>query len=65
MTFTIIWGLIKRVLSALVTALLTQKMMLKLMVVFGEWLVNTSKNELDNDFWVPIKESLEAELKKL
>ena len=51
--------LIKRFFLLIIKALLTEKMMMRLMVMGGDWLVKSSKNTLEDKIWPELKKALE------
>lgn len=50
---------IKRFILLIIKALLTEKMMMRLMVIGGDWLVKSTKNKLDDKVWPELKKALE------
>ncbi|KKL78078.1 hypothetical protein LCGC14_2028450 [marine sediment metagenome] len=50
---------IKRFILLIIKALLTEKMMMRLMVMGGDWLVEKSSNKLDDKIWPNMKKALE------
>ncbi len=51
--------IIKRFLLLIIKAVLTEKMMMRLLVMGGDWLVASSKNKLDDKVWPDFKKALE------
>ena len=51
--------IIKRFFLLIIKALLTEKMMMRLMVMGGDWLVASTKNKLDDKVWPELKKALE------
>ena len=51
--------ILKRFFLLIVKALLTEKMMMRLMVMGGDWLVKSTKNKLDDKVWPELKKALE------
>lgn len=53
---------LKKVLNTLLIALLSEKVIIRLVLLFGDWLVDRTTNELDNKGWEVVKEELEKSL---
>lgn len=45
-------------LGALAKALLTERVIIELMIKFGDWLVKKTGNDLDDKLWLPLKAQL-------
>ncbi len=50
---------IKRFFLLVIKALLTEKMMMRLMVLGGDWIVKSTKNTLDDKVWPEMRRALE------
>ncbi len=51
--------IIKRFFLLIIKALLTEKMLMRFMVIIGDYLVNRNTNELVDDIWADAREALE------
>ena len=56
--------ILKRILAVLCTALLSERAIIKMMLVCGDRLVKRTTNELDDKAWAVVKGELEASLEK-
>lgn len=54
----------KRILAVLCTALLSERAIIKMILVCGDWLVKRTTNDLDDKAWMVVKAELEASLEK-
>ncbi len=52
------------VLVGMVKAALTEKFLMRLVILGGDWLVNSIKNEIDNEAWATYKITLTNEFNK-
>ena len=50
------------VLAKMIAAAFTQKFLMRMIVLFGDWLVKSTKNTLDDDAWKAYKESLNSQI---
>ena len=56
--------ILKRILAVLCTALLSERAIIRMILVCGDWLVERTTNKLDDKAWVVVREELEASLEK-
>lgn len=56
--------ILKRILSVLCTALLSERAIIKMILVCGDYLVKRTTNDLDDKAWEVVKGELEASLEK-
>ncbi len=56
--------ILKRILGVLCTALLSERAIIKMILVCGDYLVKRTTNDLDNKAWEVVKGELEASLEK-
>lgn len=56
--------ILKRILAVLCTALLSERAIIKMILVCGDWLVKRTTNDLDDKAWKIVKAELEASLEK-
>ena len=54
---------LRSLVKVLLTTLLTEKMIITLMIGFGDWLVPKSTNTLDDQWWPTVKRALEEAIK--
>jgi len=47
--------------TRLLTALLTEKVLISIVIRLGDWLVKRTTNDLDDSVWNEVKTALEAE----
>lgn len=58
----VVFVVLKKVLSTLLVALLSEKVIIRLVLLFGDWLVGRTTNKLDDKGWEVVKEELEKSL---
>lgn len=50
--------------ATLIASLLTEKVVMRIMLILADKMVKSSKNEIDDQIWAPMKEAIEKELQK-
>lgn len=52
-----------KVIGSLIASLLTEKVIMKLIIILVDKLVKSSKNQLDDELWAPMRAALQKEEK--
>ena len=50
--------------ASIIKAALTERFLMRMVILFGDWFVDSTKNEIDNDAWATYKISLTNEFNK-
>lgn len=54
-------GVLSRVGMRILTAVLTEKVLIAILIALGDYLVNKSSNRLDDQVWAKVREALRPE----
>ena len=60
--FGILFNALSIILGKMIAASLTEKFLMRLILVFGDWLVKSTKNDLAEEIWKDYKSALKTKI---